>query len=92
MYIDIVAVLLKIGYSSVIQQHNCNTTHTLQVLHLYAVDHALGQLEAPLNKRESEDKEKAVLNSWLNQLRLSHNTINFILNLPSQSELANRTR
>ena len=67
-------------------------THTLQVLHFYAVDHALGQLEAPLNKRESEKKEKDVLNSWLNQLRLSHNAINFILNLHSQSEIANIAR
>ena len=65
--------------------------HT-QVLHLYAVDHALGQLEAPLTKKVSEDKEKAVLNLWLNQLRLSHNAINFILNSPSQSELTNRAR
>ena len=45
-----------------------------------------------MNKRESEDKEKAVLNSWLNQLRLSHNAINFILNLHSQSEIANIAR
>ena len=65
--------------------------HT-QVLHLHAVDHALGQLEAPLTKKGSEDKEKAVLNLWLNQLRLSHNAINFILDLPSQSELTNRAR
>ena len=65
--------------------------HT-QVLHLHAVDHALGQLEAPLAKKVSEDKEKAVLNLWLNQLRLSHNAINFILNPRSPSELTNRAR
>ena len=66
--------------------------HAHQVLHLHAVNHALGSLEPPLDKKVSEDKEKAVLASWLNQLRLSQNAIDSILNLPSQSELANRAR
>ena len=122
LYWDWTKYTIKIGYSSVILpyrtqlQHHARI-HTPQVLHLHAVDHALRQLEAPLNKRESEDKEKAVLNSWLNQLmfsplnkresedkekavlnswlnqlRFSHNAIDSILNLPSQSELANRAR
>ena len=66
-------------------------THT-QILHLHAVENALDGMNPPLDKRESEDREKALLISWLNQLRLSHNAINSILNLPSNSELANRTR
>ena len=67
-------------------------THTHQVLHLHAVNHALGSLEPPLDKKDLEDKEKGVLASWLNQLRLSQNAIDSILNLPAQSELANRAR
>jgi len=67
-------------------------THTHQLLHLYAVDHALEILEPPLDKKETEDKEKATLTHWLNQVRLSQNAINSILSLPSQSELTNRVR
>ena len=62
------------------------------MLHLHAVDHALGILEPPLDKKETEDKEKATLTHWLNQVRLSQSAINSILSLPSQSELTNRAR
>ena len=62
------------------------------MLHLYAVDHALGSLEPPLEKKDSEDKEKATLTQWLNQLRLSQNAINSILSLTSENKLTKRTR
>ena len=73
-------------------QHMHMHTHMHQVLHLHAVNHALGRLNPPLSKNESEDKEKDVLTSWLSKLRLSQNAIDSILNLPSQTELANRAR
>ena len=62
------------------------------MLHLYAVDHALRSLEPPLGKKETEDKEKATLMQWLNQLRLSQNAVDSILSLPSQSELTKSGR
>ena len=76
----------------VITAANHNNEHLLQMLHLYAVDHALGSREPPLKKKDSEDKEKATLTQWLNQLRLSQNAINSILSLPSESELTKRAR
>jgi len=62
------------------------------MLHLYAVDHTLRNLKPPLSKKETEDKEKAILTQWLNQVRLSQNAINAILSLPSQSELTKSGR
>jgi len=62
------------------------------MLHLYAVDRALGSLEPPLGKKDTEEKEKTTLTQWLNKLRLSQNTINSILSLPSTSELTDRAR
>ena len=62
------------------------------MLHVYAVDHALGSLEPPLSKKETEDKAKATLTQWLNQLRLSQNAIDSILSLPSQSKLISKAR
>jgi len=62
------------------------------MLHLYAVDHALGSLELPLSKKEAEDKEKKTLTQWLDKCRVSQNAINSILSLPSQSQLAKGAR
>ena len=80
------------AHNTCTQTHTCTHTHMHQVLHLHAVNHALGRLNPPLSKNESEDKEKDVLTSWLSKLRLSQNAIDSILNLPSQTELANRAR
>ena len=62
------------------------------MLHLYAVDQALGSLELPLSKKEAEDKEKKTLTQWLDKCRVSQNAINSILSLPSQSQLAKSAR
>ena len=74
------------------QQLIITMEYLLQMLHLYAVDHALGSREPPLGKKDSEAKEKATLTQWLNQLRLSQSAINSILSLPSESELTKRAR
>ncbi len=58
----------------------------LQLLHLCAVERALAILEPPLKKDE------ATMIQWLNNIRISQNTVDSILSLPSETDLGRRTR
>ena len=61
------------------------TKFIIQELHLYATEKVIEKLEPPLQKDINPNQNLA---QWLNHVRLSHNVIDSILNLKSQSELS----
>ena len=65
------------------------STLSLQVLHLCAVNRALDSLFRPLTSREELDKS---LLRWLKEVHTYQNTIISIINLPSDSGLKEEAR
>ena len=65
-----------------------NSSPFLQLLPLYAVERALEMLRP----QDPLKKDELALRDWLNQLRLSQNAIESILNLPSEHETAGKAR